>query len=184
MPLEIEAKFRLADPDALRRALRQAGAKALGQVLEHNLYFDTPDGRLRRADCGLRLRTEQAAGAPARTVVTYKGPRRPGELKIRPEHEVAVDSAETARAILEGLALAPTLAFEKRREDFQLGPARVSLDELPELGFFLEIEADDEGSVQAARETLDLADEPTVTQTYIALVAEHLPAGQRELTFA
>lgn len=183
MPLEIEAKFRLADPEAMRKTLRQAGARPLGSLLEHNVYFDRPDGSLRRNDCGLRLRTERASDDKSQSLLTYKGPRQSGQLKIRREEELTVDSADAAQAILKGLGFEPTLSFQKRRENHRLGGASISLDELPELGFFLEIEAGDECTVAVAREALHLEDEPTITETYLALVAEHLPPEKKELKF-
>ncbi len=184
MGIEIEVKFRVSDPAAMREALRAAGAKPAGEVLEHNTYFDTPDGELRADDCGLRIRTTQTPAGQTRHILTFKGPRREGPLKIRPEEEVSVETPGAAAAVLADLDYHRTLCFNKRRQSFQLGGARIELDELPELGFFLEIEADDERTLLAARDRLGLADEPTVTDTYIALVAEHLAGTDKtELAF-
>lgn len=186
MGIEIEIKLRLADPAAMREQLSVVGASPLGAVLENNTYFDAPDARLRRSDCGLRIRTMRPVGgtvksktgpshaAPLRAVLTYKGPRRDGELKVRTEEEMTIGSPDTAQAILAALDYYPTLSFQKRRESFRLGEARIELDELPALGFFLEIEADDEETVQTARKALGLDDEPTITKNYIEMVAEHL----------
>ena len=197
MAIETEAKFRLADPQAMRQRLLAAGGEPLGIALENNTFFDTPKGDLRRADCGVRIhsvagptdeavriRTAETTGGGRRASMTYKGPRREGPLKVRAEHEITIDSPDAARAVLAGLGYQPTVSFEKRRESFALGPARVEIDELPELGWFMEIEADDEAAVQAAREKLALTDEPTVAATYLALVAEHLKtAGGNRLAF-
>ena len=184
MPMEIEAKFRVADPDAARRALADAGAQPAGSVLEHNTYFDTPDARLRREDRGLRIRVNEPPDGPGETIVTYKGPRRPGDLKIRPETELAVAGADAAAELLTALGFRPGVSFQKRRERFGLGGARIVLDELPEMGFFLEIEADDEQAVRRARTRLGLDDQPVVTEPYVALVAAHLSAaGREELRF-
>jgi len=187
MGIEIEAKFRLPDVDKLRERLSAAGARRRAAVLEHNTYFDTPENALRDSDRGLRIRAIETSGAEAPALLTYKGPRRPGELKIRQEEEVTVSSVADAEALLAGLGYRPTMAFQKRRESFELEAAKVELDELPELGFFLEIEAGDERTVNQVRSKLGLAEEPTVTSTYLALVAEHLAAragGSRtELTF-
>ena len=180
MPVEIEAKFRLPDPETLRRLLTAAGARRLGAALEHNTYFDTPDESLRKSDRGLRIRSVEAEDGSRRTELTYKGPRRPGELKVRQEEEIVIPSAETAAAILAGLGYRPAVRFQKRRESFHLAKARVELDELPELGFFLEIEAGDEQTVQAVRRKLGLENAPPVTATYAALVADHLAAGPGE----
>ncbi len=177
MGIEIEAKFRIGDMETMRRKLLAAGACPMGTVLEDNTYFDTPDARLRQSDCGLRIRTVKPTdGGAGRSVLTYKGPRRAGELKIRAEEETAIDSPAAARAILAGLGYQPTASFQKRRESFCLGAARIELDELPALGFFLEIEAGDEKTVQSARKILGLTGEPTITKTYIEMVAEHLAA--------
>ena len=184
MALEIEAKFRLSDPDEMRSRLAAAGAEPVGTVLEDNAFFDTPAGQLLANDCGLRVRTTRDGAGQQRCTLTYKGPRQPGELKIRQEEEAVVESASSAKAILAALGYEPTLSFQKRRQSFRLGEARIELDELPQLGFFLEIEADDEPSLQAARGQLGLADEPTVTETYIALVAEILAGTDKtELKF-
>lgn len=183
MAIETEAKFRLADPQAMRQRLLAAGGDPLGIALENNTFFDSPQGDLRRADCGVRIRTAKTTGGRCASM-TYKGPRREGPLKVRAEHEIAIDSPDAARAILAGLGYQLTISFEKRRESFALGPARVEIDELPELGWFMEIEGDDEAAVQAAREKLALTDEPTVVATYLALVAEHLEAaGGNRLAF-
>jgi len=181
MPLEIEVKFRIADPADVRRRIIDAGAEPAGTVLEHNTYFDLPGGKLRCADCGLRIRVNEGPDGRTRTVLTHKGPRRPGELKIRSEAEVGVDSAEAAAAVLAALGYEPVLSFQKRRATFQLGGAEIVLDELPELGSYLEIEAADEQTVQRARARLGLADAEPVTRTYSALVADHL-AGRGDQT--
>ena len=184
MGIEIEAKFRLDDPAGMRCRLDAAGATPARRVLEHNTYYDDANGSLRRGDRGLRVRVERAGDGESVAILTYKGPRRPGELKVRAEYETVVGSADAAAEILAGLGFAPVLGFQKRREYFELDGAEICLDELPELGWFLEIEAPDEQSVGRLRQRLGLADTPTVTETYIALVARHLEGtGQTELAF-
>lgn len=186
MATEIEIKFRLDGPAAMRRKLVAAGAKSKGRVLERNTYFDTPDARLRAGDRGLRIRATESSTGRRRCTLTYKGPRRPGPMKIRREEEVAVSSPRAAKTILAALGYVPTLSFQKRREDFSLGGAVVSLDELPGLGFFLEIEAGNEAGVRRAARRLGLSRQRPITATYIALVAEHLsarPGRGRELKF-
>jgi len=186
--VEIEAKFRLADPAGMRRRLAEAGAVPGRRVLEENTYFDDAEESLRRGDCGLRVRVERAEGADGGegvAILTYKGPRRPGELKIRPEHEVRVHSAEAMAEILAALGFERVLSFQKRREYYELAGAEVCLDELPELGWFVEIEAPDQQAVRRLRQRLGLGETPTIRETYIAMVARHLEGTTtRRLAFS
>lgn len=174
MNTETELKFRLDDPAAMRQRILQAGGQPLGSVLEENTYFDTPGQKLRQRDSGLRVRVATAPDGKTSTLLTYKGKRLQKDAFVRPEENLPAESPESARAFVEGLGFRPFVTFQKRRESFQLGPARVELDELPELGQFMEIEADNEAAVTAARQQLGLADTPPVTQTYLAMVMQLL----------
>jgi adenylate cyclase, class 2 len=185
MGMEIEAKFRLHDPKAMRERLGTLGALPLGRVLEHNTFFDTEDSSLRAGDRGLRLRLIEPDSGPRSALLTYKGPRQAGPFKARQEEQTEVESAEAAMAILAAMGYAPRLFFQKFRESFQLGPARIELDELPELGHFLEIEAPCAEDIQAARHALGLDDEPVLHEAYTGMIAQRLTGrnGPAELRF-
>lgn len=58
---EIEIKLAVADAGAMRRRLRELGARAGRAVHEANLLFDTPDGSLRSREVLLRVRVERPA---------------------------------------------------------------------------------------------------------------------------
>lgn len=192
MAREIEIKLRCPDFDALRRMLRELQAQPAGVVLEYNRLFDTPDGQLRRAGCGLRVRelrsTDDDTTAPhPAAVLTYKGPRDPGEIKSRDEYETTVSDATTLITILNHLGYREIVVYEKRRESWHLHPCEVTLDELPRLGTFMEIEGPSEQTLTAARAQLGLADTPICRESYVELTARHgdLDAsGCRRLVFA
>lgn len=174
---EIEAKYRVIDHDPVRRLLRQAGAQLDQRVLETNVFFDRPDRSLRRQDCGLRIRIARPIdnrnrlfdAEPARTTLTYKGPRREGLWKIRQEIELRITDAAAGREMLEALGLGVMLTFEKRRESWRLNGCCVELDELPYLGSFVEIEGPAEKIPQVAC-TLGLADHPLEKSPYTLLL--------------
>ena len=179
MAQEIEAKYRVEDHAELRRRLREASARPLGRVLETNSFFDTPQGTLRQQDRGLRIRAavpidEQNAaipGRPARTTITYKGPRLESRWKVRQEIELVVDDAATAEALLEALGFVRALSFQKRRESWRLDDCAVELDELPYLGRFVEIEGPD-ASIEGVARRLGLADLPVEKAAYSTLLHE------------
>ena len=83
-----------------------------------------------------------------------------------------VAEPDQAAAILAGLGLKIVLGYEKRRETWLTGACEVALDELPQLGWFVEIEGPDETEVGRLTTQLSLA--PTAAQpTYPALTAQH-----------
>ncbi len=137
---EIELKFPLEDPDPVRTQLAALGFRSAGEVFEHNLVFDTPEGRLQRNRQLLRLRQD-------RTVrLTFKEPPPEEEqdqrYKVRAESELEVGELETMRHILHRLGFTRERSYQKRREHFQREDgAGAELDRLPHLGWFLELEA-------------------------------------------
>lgn len=158
MSLEIEAKFAVDDPAAMRGALDRAGATFVRRVREVNVFFDRPDASLRAAGHGLRLRTE--TGDRQRHVVTFKGARLPGKFKTRPEHEFVASDAAAVMATFAALGLGPTLTFEKDRDTFNLDDCEVVLDYIEQLGHFIEVEGPAEASVDAVCMKLGLTGEP------------------------
>jgi adenylate cyclase, class 2 len=188
MGTEIEIKLRVPDSTDLRQRLLAAGARRIGRVTETNRIFDTPDRSLLNAGCGLRVRLEQPLDTadPVRALLTFKGPRQEGELKVREELETAVADGATLAAILDRLGLHDVIRYEKRRETWAVGVCHVVLDELPQLGRFVEIEGPDAAAVAAVRAQLALSAAPVVPETYVELAARHgTPdaSGCRQLRF-
>ena len=177
MAVEIEAKMRLHQPDALITRLHELGATLTHQISETNSYFDTADGMLKCTDQGLRTRVEVTnVGGPDETItttITHKGPRTMGQLKSRVENEVVVDNARDAALLLGALGYHHVLSFEKRRIRYRLDGCHVELDELPIIGRFVEIEGESDEAVLAVREKLGLADEPLIRSSYIAMLKTH-----------
>lgn len=187
MAVEIEAKMRVGDLAVVRDRLRSAGAARVGVTVETNRFFEAADNRLGSADQGLRLRTNTNADTgAAEHVVTFKGPRRPGAFKTREELEFVVGDVDACVAVFARLGYPPELTFEKRRETWTLDGCKVELDELPPpIGTFVEIEGEGEAAVQAVRQKLGLAGEPSLQEGYASMVAAHLArVGGRELEFA
>ena len=191
MPVETEIKLKVDHLAPVRDRLKQIGAKRVGEVMEINIFFDTPDRSLLASDCGLRIRcsrdiTAHGAKGCEKLVLTYKGPRGEGDVKRREEIEVGVDSIEGATAVLDRLGYVPMLTFEKRRESWALGDCKVELDQLPHLGSYVEIECPDADDIPPIRGKLGLSHVKAIEQTYADLVAHHLSdraSDEDSLTF-
>jgi len=188
MPTEIEAKLRVEDHEPFRVRLRECGARHVRDALEVNTFFDTPDRALRSRDMGLRLRrTRDVANDREEYIVTSKGPAAPGALKHRDELEFAVSDADAATRLFDRLGYRPGISFEKRRQSWELDGCHVELDELPQLGKFVEIEGPNEGVILRVRDKLGLTQQPLEQKSYIAMVAallEQRGSTSRALRFA
>lgn len=187
MPLEIEAKMKVNDLDAVRRRLLAAGAGRIGQFLETNIFFDTEDRSLLAADQGLRLRINRNLESTfEQYIMTFKGPRLQGSLKTRQEQELVVTDPDAAAALLSRLGYAQVLSFQKKRESWTLDDCHVELDEMPHLGAYVEIEGPSEQAVLDLRSRLELADRALVRASYIGLLMSHLQENslsQRTIIF-
>lgn len=181
MAVEIEAKIKVSDHDAIRDRIRAVGGEHLSDVLETNTFYDTPEQKLRKADNGLRLRQIKNLHGPrgqdaGRTsyVLTLKGPAQAGPLKQREELETEVADGPAAAAIIERLGYAPRLSFEKKRQSWKVQNCQVELDEVPLLGTFVEIEGPDVASVESVRVALCLANEELIKSGYSSLLVKEL----------
>jgi len=137
--VENEAKYTVADPKLLDSILRRAGYVQGKKVKQRDEYFDTLDKAISRIDYVLRMRI-----AKPRIQFGFKGPRsfsQSGQYS-RIEVEIEAKSEVSVRRDMQRQGLEPTWFFEKKRVKYQhpLGGATVEIDEIPEIGFFVEFE--------------------------------------------
>ena len=158
---EIEVKFIIDDLQVLcQRVIALGARRKTPRTYETNICFDTPDQRLARQLCLLRLRRDR------RNVLTYKEPSASAErdFKVRQEYEIEVSDFAQTQALLEKLGFVPILRYEKYRETFSYQDAEILLDEMP-FGTFMEIEGSrDVIRTIAARLELDF--ESRLTASY------------------
>jgi adenylate cyclase class 2 len=170
--LEIELKARVDSLGPVRALLRKKGALSCGRVHERDIYFNAPDRDFKATDEALRVRY-----SGGKAVLTYKGAKiRDLKFKAREELSTAVESGEVTGEILARLGFTRTAEVNKWRETYTLGSATVMLDEVEQLGTFVEIEVIAEADTGGALETigqlkrdLGIAGEP-VLASYLELL--------------
>lgn len=182
MHLEIEAKIKVENLDIYAQRLKKLGLHLHRQYTQRDYFFDFPDRSLFQSDCGLRLRV-QTDDKNQQILLCHKGPRSADTLfKSRREIEFTVDDLNAARELLEALGCQVSIAFEKRRFLWVLDECSICLDEVIEIGYFVEIEGPSEQAVADARAQLQLTDEPHITESYAALLVQHLKNTHRSQT--
>jgi predicted adenylyl cyclase CyaB len=187
MPLEIEIKLKLDSHAGVLVRLGALGAAHVGTVRETNVFFDRPDGSLRRADSGLRVRFTAIAGKPApEALLTFKGPAAAAGLGSREAFDLHVTPSDQVIPLLKALGFEQRFLFEKDRDSWRLADCLVELDTLPHFGCFLEIEGRSEAAVRDVQARLGLADLPPHRASYAKMVGEFVEksgAVSRELKF-
>ena len=129
MRKNIEVKARCADLAAARRAARQIGARRQGLLLQTDTYFNVRRGRLKLRE----IRGERAE------LIWYQ---RPNRAAARDSDYVIVPVADPAAlkmALCLGLGMRSVV--KKRRELWMYRNVRIHLDQVEQLGSFIELEA-------------------------------------------
>jgi len=175
MPVEIEAKMKLDDAEALVKRLQETGATRAGQVIETNSFYDTEDRILLAADKTLRIRSAQNVDSgEIRVTLTYKGPAQPGRFKSRDEIETTLSDADTLDRLFDRLGFVRIFRFQKHRQSWKLADCKVEIDRIPHLGTFVEIEGPSEESITRVRQMLHLTDRPILRGSYAGMLVSYL----------
>ena len=179
--VEIEVKFLIENSARMRSRLVDMGALSQGECFETNYRYDDSAGRLRAANCLLRLRRDRQA------LLTFKRPRAEAgaEFKMHDEIEVVVEDFDRMHRILKAIGYQRVQIYEKRREVFRTSEALICLDHLP-YGDFIEIEGQPEGIRETARR-LQLPWDRRILANYLHIfevLCRELVLTDRDLTFA
>jgi predicted adenylyl cyclase CyaB len=161
---EIELKFKIENPDLIRKKLKEARAKFIGKAFERTIKFDTKNGDLEKQEKFLRVRTG------FENVITFKKKinKFDKNFKEREEIEVEISNPEKMKKILENLGFTKKWVMEKYREKWILGNAEVVIDKLPKMGNFIEIEGSKK-VIQKTAKILGLDLKKGITRTYWGL---------------
>jgi adenylate cyclase class 2 len=183
--LEIEVKFILDDPDAVRSHLLQLGAVSHGRHTELNIRLDDDQHNLSKRLTVLRVRHITASNQVS-SVLTVKTPAQSSDpaLSTRREIELSVGSGPEMIAALEVLGFKPYLSYEKRREIYSLDDVEVVIDELP-FGWFVELEGKEETIRELSRRlNFDLAESLSLSYAECCqIVRQKLGLSTTEITF-
>ncbi len=158
--IEREIKLAFESADAVREGLVAAGGTLRAAArLQRDYIFDTTDARLKASGHVVRLRDD---GGTA--LLTVKGPRLPGAMKMREECETVVADASVVRAAFQAIGLLVAFRYEKYREEWTLPGVVAAIDETP-VGTFVELEGE-EAAILAVAAALGRGPADFITSSY------------------
>jgi adenylate cyclase class 2 len=156
---EVEQKFALGDRRAeIELSLQQLGAALVSNQSQADRYFNHPQRDFAQTDEALRIRS-----VGAENWLTYKGPKIDSRTKTRREIEPELGAGEHTvdqlAEVLTILGFRSVATVKKQRRSYELKRGdwliTIALDEVEQLGSYLEIElVTDAAQLAAAQQTV------------------------------
>jgi adenylate cyclase class 2 len=131
LELEMKAKIDKYTRGRIDRILREA--KFIEEKVEEDIYFSSPIRDFRETDEALRIRY-----SGENSILTYKGPKLDKISKSREEFEAFVSGE--IEEILQKLGYKKILNVRKKRKVYLYKDYTVSIDDVEDLGEYIEIE--------------------------------------------
>lgn len=140
--IEVEIKLPIKEKEAVEAALQALGFTPSACFCEEDIYFDHASGQIRKNGEALRVRTiTDLQTGQKETVITFKGKKLDAVSMSRKELETGVADGEVCMQILEALGFqAVQPMVQKTRQEYQRERMTACVDEVQDLGTFLELE--------------------------------------------
>jgi adenylate cyclase class IV len=153
---EVELKGVVADPDALRSRLLDAGAREVFRGTLADSRYDQPSRTLLELDHVLRLRVYQD-DAGRRAVLDWKGPTDYDTgYKVREELSTPCGDGVALAEMLERLGYVVIREIDREIDQFELAGAVLRIEKYPRMDVLLEVE----GTPEAIEGAITLAGVP------------------------
>lgn len=171
MAFETEIKIALGRKynrsEILEKCMKKFGASTTVNQLDE--YFDTKNQLLKINDFTVRLRQINDE-----LLLAIKGPRMYLDDKIhkRIELEFRVYNRQDIDKQIKSHSLNATTVIEKTRWSFESGDVQISVDRLPFIGSFIEIQGSYENIKRVVSE-LELTEDDAVAQNYTELLEDY-----------
>jgi len=174
--IEKEVKIRVTSKDKLHiveEYLVKSGGVLRGKYVVVDEYFSHPCKDFKKTDEALRIRVQSGE-----IILTYKCSRISRMPKVREEISARVSDYEAMRNILLKLGFTPLARIVKYRKEYVLKEIQVFIDDVKELGCFIEVECENEKSLMEflnmleKMEVLGGVEERTYLEMYLELKSQ------------
>lgn len=139
--IEVEVKMPIFRRPPIEQGLRRLGFMPGALIKESDTYFTSSFHDFMETDEALRIReSENYSTASASAFLTYKGPKLDTVSSARKELDTEVADGETCRDILLALGYRELSPVRKLRQYYHRDNITACVDQVEELGSFLELE--------------------------------------------
>lgn len=146
MNTELEKKFKITSPDKAKQELAELGAQFVGETHDVDTYFKVPQDKPNTLYLRIRTRGNKSTLAFHEVV---------DDLETK-EWETEVANGQTTQDIIGKLGFEIDVTVDKTRQKYSFDNSEILLDNIADLGYFIEIESPDEQELDniAAKFTL------------------------------
>lgn len=141
--MEIELKVPLKahlSPTDVKSLLSNEFGSSSEEIHQRDYYFSSPIRNFAITDEALRIRQIQTKSGKEMIELTYKGPKLGESMKIRKEITLKTSNIIDAKNFLQNLGFQVVAEVKKKRTNWLVNELTISVDEVEDLGSFLEIE--------------------------------------------
>ncbi|RLE48329.1 class IV adenylate cyclase [Candidatus Woesearchaeota archaeon] len=129
--IEVELRFKLREE--IKDKLKQLGAKTISKSVENDTYFKFGEDKERRFI--IRIRKKNGV-----ETLTFKGSSLLNEDSAWQEWEAKISNSDNLKKLLLSNGFIELVKINKLREKFKLENFEINLDEVENLGKFVEVE--------------------------------------------
>ena len=161
--IEVELKIRISDRSDIEKRLAKQGAQEIKSQTQFDLYLDRSFSSFSKTDEALRIRKRLPIETGTENIpitgpveITYKGPKLDKFSKTRLEYTIPFEDAQSIIQLFEHLGFTSRLTVIKKRVYYKIGDNVISIDDVKNLGLFVEIEqvVTSKSEITSAREKL------------------------------
>lgn len=139
--IEVEVKVSVKNRAQIEEKLLQMGFIKGNLVKESDFYFDEEGRQLKEKDTALRVRScENLTNHKSEYFMTFKGPKMDSISMTRKEVEMKIENVDKGKELLQSLGYNQVYPVIKLRQYFHLDRITACLDQVEQLGDFLELE--------------------------------------------
>ncbi|MFW9843794.1 MAG: class IV adenylate cyclase [Candidatus Thorarchaeota archaeon] len=187
---EVEVKFPISDKDTMKKAIIDYGGTQQNIEFQVDDYYDHPCRSFSETDEAFRLRHRTVSNGQSHPEtyvtpfeLTYKGPKIDDRTKTRIEYTVDLHDSEAISQILVHIGFKLVGRITKHREIFDIEGIIASLDDVTDVGTYIEFEliADGKNDMKKARnrilklaKTLGLNENDMLRDSYLELYFQDL----------
>jgi len=167
---EYEIKLKIDNPAEWRKRVLALKGKFISKKLEYDISLDKPNHYMKKR--GDILRIKQIGD---KVVLGYKN--RKAKSGYRLEEEIELECLDLQKIILIFKKLGYTYIrseMEKIRETYLLPIGKITIDKLPQLGYFVEIESQTRKNLLVLIKKFGINREEVITERYGKIIKRYL----------